>query len=418
MASVEITDNTIIRSLVRKGTNDERRQITLEEGELGYTTDTKRLFIGDGIGTGVTAGTKYLGALSELPASLSPQPGDFFTWNGGLYARKTTVGQDENLGNIDLGYDKLGLAADPNEGLAISSGSLNVLVDDSTITINSENKLQVDTLTYSNLPTSESYNLLGNPDGTTAAPSEIQVSENSMLGRIASSNIQSVTFDQVLTNASNPTVSNLTITGLTGTTTRSLFVNSTGQLTASSGTGTGTPQYMVSIDQSGSIFYNYNIDSVDRFDTLQSARAEFQPDYIGYSPSLPPLNQTAFRYYIPDSVDSSSFANQNSLNGYSYQSIGGIYRINLSSAFSNWNTTMSHEATSTNWQPPFPLWEKRQTTNVPTLNLFWQNASTIWLYVSQAVFSSVNSDNYAYVMRQIITPGIEDSRTRFQVKIY
>jgi len=70
MASVEITDNTIIRSLVRKGTNDERRQITLEEGELGYTTDTKRLFIGDGIGAGVTAGTKYLGALSELPASL------------------------------------------------------------------------------------------------------------------------------------------------------------------------------------------------------------------------------------------------------------------------------------------------------------------------------------------------------------
>jgi len=418
MASVEITDNTIIRSLVRKGTNDERRQITLEEGELGYTTDTKRLFIGDGIGTGVTAGTKYLGALSELPASLSPQPGDFFTWNGGLYARKTTVGQDENLGNIDLGYDKLGLAANPNEGLTISSGNLNVLVDDSTITINTENKLQVDTLTYNNLPTSESYNLLGNPDGTTAAPSEIQVSENSILGRIASSNIQSVTFDQVLTNASNPTVSNLTITGLTGTTTRSLFVNSSGELTASSGSGTGTPQYMVSIDQTGSIFYNYNIDSVDRFDTIESARAEFQPNYIGYSASLPPLNQSTFKYYLPESVDNSSFVNQNFLNGYSYQSTGGIYRINLSSAFSNWNTTMSHEATSTNWQAPFPLWNKKQTTNVPTLNLFWQNASTIWLYVSQAVFSSVNSNNYAFLMRQIITPGIEDSRTRFQVKIY
>lgn len=410
MASVEITDNTIIRSLVRKGTNDERRQITLEEGELGYTTDTKRLFIGDGIGTGVTAGTKYLGALSELPASLSPQPGDFFTWNGGLYARKTTVGQDENLGNIDLGYDKLGLAANPNEGLAISSGNLNVLVDDSTITINTENKLQVDTLTYNNLPTSESYNLLGNPDGTTAAPSEIQVSENSILGRIASSNIQSVTFDQVLTNASNPTVSNLTITGLTGSTTRSLFVNSSGQITTSTGSGTGSPLYVVSIDQSGTIHYDYNIDTVTPYNDLTTALTEFNISYIG-SPAT-----TGNGQYI--SEDPGGFlANSASIvtNGSSNL---GIYKIVFDSPHPDYTGQMIHEASSTNFMPSRYTGNKWMTSNQPTLNLFWENSSTIWLYVSVPIFSNVNKNAKGYLTGQILSAGTPDSRTRFQVKIY
>ena len=86
MANVEITENAIIRSLVRKGSNSERQQIVLEEGELGYTIDTKRLFVGNGSGTGEAAGVKYLGNISDfsLVAAESPMPGDFFTFNGNL----------------------------------------------------------------------------------------------------------------------------------------------------------------------------------------------------------------------------------------------------------------------------------------------------------------------------------------------
>jgi hypothetical protein len=43
---------TIVKVKIRRGTNDQRKDIILEEGELGYTTDTKRLFIGDGVTNG------------------------------------------------------------------------------------------------------------------------------------------------------------------------------------------------------------------------------------------------------------------------------------------------------------------------------------------------------------------------------
>jgi hypothetical protein len=43
---------TIVKVKIRRGSDDQRKAIILEEGELGYTTDTKRLFIGDGITKG------------------------------------------------------------------------------------------------------------------------------------------------------------------------------------------------------------------------------------------------------------------------------------------------------------------------------------------------------------------------------
>jgi hypothetical protein len=43
---------TIVKVKIRRGSDDQRKAIILEEGELGYTTDTKRLFIGDGVTNG------------------------------------------------------------------------------------------------------------------------------------------------------------------------------------------------------------------------------------------------------------------------------------------------------------------------------------------------------------------------------
>jgi hypothetical protein len=45
-------DRRIGKIKVRKGTDLQRKQIVFEEGELVYTTDTKRVFIGDGITLG------------------------------------------------------------------------------------------------------------------------------------------------------------------------------------------------------------------------------------------------------------------------------------------------------------------------------------------------------------------------------
>lgn len=45
---IEITQSTLLKLLIRRGSDGERKNITLSEGELGYTVDTQRLFIGDG----------------------------------------------------------------------------------------------------------------------------------------------------------------------------------------------------------------------------------------------------------------------------------------------------------------------------------------------------------------------------------
>jgi hypothetical protein len=52
MASIEIDSNTIIKLLARRGSDLERKNIVLSEGEFGYVVDTKRLYIGDGVTPG------------------------------------------------------------------------------------------------------------------------------------------------------------------------------------------------------------------------------------------------------------------------------------------------------------------------------------------------------------------------------
>jgi len=60
----------ITKILIRKGTQSAKDQIILDEAELGYTTDHKRVYIGDGITTGGNiVGNKYFGE-KNLPTQL------------------------------------------------------------------------------------------------------------------------------------------------------------------------------------------------------------------------------------------------------------------------------------------------------------------------------------------------------------
>lgn len=62
---IEILENTLLKLLVRRGTDADRKQIILSEGELGYATDTERLYIGNGSDAGgIIAGNKFLGSYS------------------------------------------------------------------------------------------------------------------------------------------------------------------------------------------------------------------------------------------------------------------------------------------------------------------------------------------------------------------
>lgn len=88
---------SIVKVKVRRGTDAQRRQITLDQGELGFTTDFQRFFIGDGATVGgVSPAIKFYTvnqqALSALAPSQTPvQLGDvvydtysscFFTLTG------------------------------------------------------------------------------------------------------------------------------------------------------------------------------------------------------------------------------------------------------------------------------------------------------------------------------------------------
>lgn len=66
MSDITITENSILKLLVRRGADIDRKNIILSEGEIGYTTDGKRLFVGDGVTTGGNvAGTFFFGVATN-----------------------------------------------------------------------------------------------------------------------------------------------------------------------------------------------------------------------------------------------------------------------------------------------------------------------------------------------------------------
>jgi len=169
-----MADLSIVKIKVRRGTDSDRTRVILDEGELGFTTDTQRLYVGDGntLG-GVNIANKFLGrgqrqsfgaavigdtvydvlqnnlfALTAVPASLSA------SWaNLGPLVDNTTVQYDVNfkLGIIDHAITRLQLnAADiVFTGLSATGDSQITLdLDQNTLKFNA-NKVYVDTTVIS-----------------------------------------------------------------------------------------------------------------------------------------------------------------------------------------------------------------------------------------------------------------------------
>ena len=87
---IEIFENTLLKLLIRRGLDADRQNVVLTEGELGYTTDTKKLFIGDGQTQGgiVVGGNKFWGAVPSVTSLVGVVSGDvaFSTTNNKLYS--------------------------------------------------------------------------------------------------------------------------------------------------------------------------------------------------------------------------------------------------------------------------------------------------------------------------------------------
>lgn len=176
-------DITIIKLKIRRGSNAQRTQVVLEQGELGYVTDTKRVFVGDG----ATYGGNVVGNIAHTPLLVTDSRlglatamvGDIVNEKGLLYQLTNTdyslssswtfIGTtvDNSLieynannaltlkNNSITGSKFASTAAYVSGGLiATSSLGLSANVDGSTLVITPINKLAIGSITAANIPTS------------------------------------------------------------------------------------------------------------------------------------------------------------------------------------------------------------------------------------------------------------------------
>jgi len=157
-------DIKIIQLKIRRGTNEQRKLVTLAEGEMGYCIDTKRTFIGDGTTLGGTPLTNKILITGTSPTTTPSEVGDITVYQSRLLqltsadytdlnnwsyigpaTDNTTVGLslnglDYKLGLIQTGIQLLsGLEYSNTLGLS----GIKVKVDGSTIEINTSNTLNV-----------------------------------------------------------------------------------------------------------------------------------------------------------------------------------------------------------------------------------------------------------------------------------
>jgi hypothetical protein len=189
-----MADISIIKLKVRRGTNSQRQRIILEQGELGFTTDTQRLFVGNGVlSGGVVAGNLIHGPL-QTPGSrtllYTAVQGDIVNEGGYLYQLSGTnysqtsawgfIGTTPDntsiayngsrqleLKNNGISSNKFASSAAYNMGglVATSASGLSANVDRITLTITASNQLSVLQINQNNIASSSLGNGLTGGNG-------------------------------------------------------------------------------------------------------------------------------------------------------------------------------------------------------------------------------------------------------------
>lgn len=99
---IQLTRNTVLKLKVRSGTDAERRAAVLSEGELGYTTDSKRVFVGDGFTTGGNiVASKLHSDILDVASGL----GSNLVLNGDLFATTISDGFGGELNGLYIKND-------------------------------------------------------------------------------------------------------------------------------------------------------------------------------------------------------------------------------------------------------------------------------------------------------------------------
>ena len=135
----EITSDTVVKILVRRGLEVERTETLLSEGELGYSVDSQRLFIGDGYNLGGNpAGNIHFGVVNNrLQYVPFAQPGDMIRESNYNYVYVNDSGGDGwanvnpvlytdviNIGGIPSRFATFEYSPAPGNSLRINAGGL------------------------------------------------------------------------------------------------------------------------------------------------------------------------------------------------------------------------------------------------------------------------------------------------------
>ena len=151
---IEIFENTLLKLLVRRGMDADRQKIVLSEGELGYTTDTKRLYVGDGqtLGGVLIGGNKFLGSVNDVTTlagatvndiAYSPNTDKLYSFKGGVYTNINdweVIGGTYEPGNSTI---TIGATNDITVGTISASNITRDIVSNTNITLNTSNRISL-----------------------------------------------------------------------------------------------------------------------------------------------------------------------------------------------------------------------------------------------------------------------------------
>lgn len=197
-------DIKIVKLKLRRGPDFQRKLITLDQGELGYVTDTKRVFVGDGSTVGgIVVGTKVFTPITSNKTGLNAYAGDVVVESNLMYqltgtnstqtsawklispiVDNTTLEYNSGSSNVlrikpdGVGIAQLGAITYNLGGIVMNNTQgLSANVDKTTIIVNSSNQLAVSTVYASSIIGQINNTQI---DTTTLAGSALQGASNKL----------------------------------------------------------------------------------------------------------------------------------------------------------------------------------------------------------------------------------------------
>ena len=370
------------RIFLRRGTDADRLQTDLCEGELGYSTDGKRVFVGDGS----TNGGKSLGSSTIFKAE------GFDT---------TTLTAVSSNGRAEVGDFVFTHAAD------YQITTINPAATPASITPNNSFGT---VYTLSAIDSSDG-SLTWVPVNSAIPLNHIDIPDNGINGdKIHGGDVSgAVTFSGSISastlTATNVSASTVRITPLGGSGSRPVIVNNDGDLVAS-GSGSGQPVALAGFGQNPSTLkYDFNIASVALVTKTAFEDAIIDSSAIGNGSSNS-NNRIAY-------TDAPT-ATQNEQHG---GATSGIYKVTLDSGVASMDAA-AVDIQAYMWRPPYVAFTKINQTMVPIIDYYWQSTTILYVVFSAAVTRDINRRTDGQLVYLYPSSGLIDDRTRFTVKIY